>query len=198
MPTPPLGVFGGIFDPVHNGHLAAARLALDYFGFDAVHLFPAGIPPHKPRRCVAPAKHRLAMLRRAVRGDPRLIVHDDELRRGGTSYTIETLRSLGTRYPGRRLYFLIGSDNLAEIPTWRCWKEILAMVTLCVGHRPGHPLAVPRILAHARIAPFPSPEWGVSSTLLRGYLRKGYRCTGMMPEPVIAYIRNHHLYRTAR
>ena len=124
----PLGILGGIFDPVHNGHLAVACLARDHFKLDKVYLIPSGTPPHKSGTVSAPASHRLAMLRRAVRavkGSKGLLVWDGEIRRKGVSYTVDTIRRIKEKHRGAPLYFIIGSDNLREISTWHEYRKIL-------------------------------------------------------------------------
>jgi nicotinate-nucleotide adenylyltransferase len=188
-----VGIVGGIFDPVHNGHLAIAALARDYFGLTKVLFIPSGRPPHKSR-VTAPAADRLAMLRLAVRNEPAFAVWDGELRRKGISYTFDTLRKLTEEFAGRPVYFIVGSDNLQEITTWRRWRDVLAMVTLCVAHRPGYPLKVPQPLAGTRIRIFPSPEWGVSATMVRQYLAQGCSCRHLLPEAVAEYISKRKLY----
>jgi nicotinate-nucleotide adenylyltransferase len=197
QPSGPLAIFGGIFNPVHNGHLAVAGLAREFLGLQAIHLFPSGSPPHKSSGPIVEGRHRLAMLRLAVRGRKGFVVHDEEIRRGGTTYTIDTLTSLRQKYPRCTFYFVIGSDNLREIRTWRRFREVLALVTLCVAHRPGHALKIPSEISRAGtpIVQLPSPEWGVSSTMLRAYLKRGYRCAGLVPDSVSDYIFRHRLYR---
>jgi len=190
----PLGILGGIFDPVHNGHCAAACLARDYFNIDKVYLIPSGIPPHKSCSVTASARHRLAMLKRAVQGSTSLLVWDEEIRRPGISYTVDTIRQIKKRHPSTPLYFIIGSDNLVEIPTWHDYRQILSSVVLCVAHRPGHSLKVPRELGIKEILTFPSPEWSVSSTMIRHYLGLGYSCDYLLPLSVARYIKRHGLY----
>ena len=122
-PPGAVGIVGGIFDPVHNGHLAIAGLARDYFGLTTILFIPSGRPPHKSR-VTAPAADRLAMLRLAVRNEPAFAVWDGELRRKGISYTFDTLRKLTGEFAGRPIYFIVGSDNLQEIETWRRWRDV--------------------------------------------------------------------------
>lgn len=192
-PAGSLGLLGGIFDPVHCGHLAAAQLAIDYFGLRKLLFVPSGNPPHKVPPLASPA-NRLAMLRRSLRGNPRYGVWKGELRRSGTSYTIDTLDALAREYPHRQFYFIIGSDNLPEIVTWRRYREVLERVTLCVAQRPGYSNALPRSLPAERIVFFPSPQWGISSSLVRDYLKRGFTCRHMVPQPVLEYILHHTLY----
>jgi nicotinate-nucleotide adenylyltransferase len=189
----PIGVLGGIFDPVHNGHLAVAALARDYFGLSKVLIIPAGCPPHKAH-VGASAAERVAMLRLAIKKEPMFDLRTDELRRRGVSYSFDTLCKLTGEFCGRPLHFIIGSDNLPEIEVWYRFREVLRMVTLCVAHRPGYPMKIPRSLRSARISIFPSPEWGVSATMVREYVSRGYSCRHLVPEAVAAYIAKKRLY----
>ncbi|HUI91188.1 MAG TPA: nicotinate-nucleotide adenylyltransferase [Chitinivibrionales bacterium] len=192
---PAVGILGGIFNPIHNGHCATACLARDFFGLRKVYLVPSGIPPHKYNEGIASADDRLAMTELAVKMSAGLSVWDGEIRRGGVSYSIDTIRAISARHQSWRLFFIIGSDNLPEISTWHCYKDILASVTLCVAHRPGHTLAAPPELAGADIREFPSPEWAISSTMIREYLLKGYSCEHLLPVGVERYIKKHGLYK---
>jgi nicotinate-nucleotide adenylyltransferase len=193
----PFGILGGIFDPVHNGHLAAACLARDHFNLDKVYLIPAGTPPHKAGAVSAGALHRLAMLKRAVKGSKGLCVWDGEIRRPGISYTVDTIRRIREKHPETKLYFIIGSDNLGEITTWHEYRQILSSVVLCVTHRPSFPLTVPPELKIGKILTFPSPELSISSTMIRGYISRGYSCDYLLPPGVAGYIRKHSLYKKA-
>lgn len=198
FPKPPcaggaIGIIGGIFDPIHNGHLALAQLAHDYFSMEHMLIVPAGTPAHKTHP-VASVKNRLAMVRLALKNGMGLTLWDGEIRRGGTSYSIDTVKALSKRYPGKPLFFIIGADNLREIRTWRRYEEIIAMVTLCVASRPGYSNAIPGNLKKARICFFPSPEWGISSTMIRAFLKQGFSCRNLVPDEVLEYISKHLLY----
>jgi nicotinate-nucleotide adenylyltransferase len=195
LPESARGILGGIFNPIHNGHCAVACLARDYFGLEKVYLVPSGMPPHKYEADITSPEHRLAMTRLAAHGSRSLAVWDGEIRRGGISYSIDTIQEIAALLPSRPLYFIIGSDNLNEIPTWNRYREILARVTLCVAHRPGHALHVPPELGSAVMKTFPSPEWALSSTLVRRYLENGYSCEHLLPAAVAQYIRRHGLYK---
>jgi len=188
-----IGILGGVFDPVHCGHLAVALLAKEHFGLSEVVFVPSGAPPHKPAVVVSP-EDRLNMLKLALTGVDGCGVWDGELRRSGYSYTIDTLTELGERYAGAKFYFIIGTDNLPEIAKWRSYKEIIARVTFCVAFRPGYELGRPEALAAADIQDFPGPMWGSSSTMLREYLSKGHSCGFMIPDAVLGYIRDRGLY----
>jgi nicotinate-nucleotide adenylyltransferase len=192
-----VGILGGIFDPVHNGHLATACLARDYFNLDKVFLIPAGMPPHKSGSVAATAGHRLAMLKCAVKDTKSMTVWDEEIRRNGISYTVDTIGKIEKKYPRVPLYFIIGSDNLGEIVTWHNYRLFLSSVVLCVAHRPGYPLTIPPELRVGKIETFPSPEWAISSTMIRSYLGRGYSCEYLLPHCVAAYIKRRGLYKNA-
>jgi nicotinate-nucleotide adenylyltransferase len=191
----PIGVFGGIFDPVHNGHLAAAYLAYDYFHLEKIIFIPAGIPPHKVKTVTASPSDRLAMLKIALDHFPAAVIWPNEVQRTGISYTIDTLGELEACYKDNPLYFIIGSDNLAEIPDWHHFEAILKKVTLCVAVRPGFCSEAPQLLAHANMKFFPSPQWGLSSTVLRSYIGRGYSCKYLLPPGVQEYIMENGLYK---
>ena len=135
------------------------------------------------------------MLRSAITGNGNFCLWDGEIKRGGISFTIDTVHTLQEMHPDAALHFIIGSDNLSEISTLRCYKKILAVVTLCVAHRPGYTMRIPPELSKATVIPFPSPEWGVSSSKIRSYLNKGKSCRYMLPGKVVEYIRKHKLYQ---
>ncbi len=189
-----IGILGGIFDPVHNGHLATACLACDYFNLDKVYLIPAGDPPHKSGAVAASAFHRLSMLKCALKGSKNLCAWGGEIRRPGISYTVDTIARIRKKYPLTPLYFIIGSDNLGEITTWREYRKILSSVVLCVTHRPGFPMTVSRELLVGTILTFPSPGWAISSTMIRRYISQGYSCDYLLPPGVAGYIHRHGLY----
>jgi nicotinate-nucleotide adenylyltransferase len=191
----PLGILGGIFDPVHNGHLAMACLARDHFNLDKVYLIPAGMPPHKSGSVSAPASLRLAMLKRAVKGSSGLRVWDEEIRRKGVSYTVDTIRAIREKHAATPLFFIIGSDNLGEIVTWHNYRQILSSVVLCVAHRPGFPSKIPPQLKVGEIRTFPSPQWAISSTMIRSYVSQGYSCDYLLPPGVAAYVKRNGLYK---
>jgi|WetSurMetagenome_2_1015567.scaffolds.fasta_scaffold81132_2 nicotinate-nucleotide adenylyltransferase len=192
--TAAIGILGGIFDPVHNGHLALAARAKKIFSLSKVLFIPSGRPPHKAL-VRASAADRFAMLCLALGNEQGFYVWDGELRRKGISYTIDTLRALAGEFPGSRFYFIVGSDNLREIETWQCFRDVLAMVTLCVAHRPGYTARVPDALRLGRIETFPSPEIDVSSTMIRERAARGRPFRRLVPKEVAEYISIRKLYR---
>ena len=132
-----IGLFGGTFNPIHNGHLRAALEVQEGFGLDQVCLIPAAIPPHKGFGDVAAAEHRLRMTEMAVEDVPGLIVSDVEIRREGRSYTVDTVRHFRRNLPEPTEIFLImGLDAFLEIDTWRLYRELMALVPVVVISRP--------------------------------------------------------------
>ena len=188
-----IGILGGVFDPVHFGHLSVAVLARESFGLDEVVFIPSGAPPHKSSVTASP-DDRLSMLRLALSGVDGCTVWEGEIRRAGYSYTIDTLKELGSIYGVDRFYFIIGTDNLPEIHKWRSAAEVISKVILCVAKRPGHDIIRTEALAPADIREFLGPEWGASSTMLRDYMKSGCSCKFLIPDAVLGYIKEKGLY----
>ena len=135
-PARRIGVYGGTFDPIHLGHLRAAEDARERLALDSVLFIPCGDPPHKVRR-LAPAAHRLAMVRLAIAGNPRFRVSPLEVEREGRSYTVDTLRALRHRVPSQtRLTLLLGIDAFVEIGTWKDYRSLFALADFAVWSRP--------------------------------------------------------------
>jgi nicotinate-nucleotide adenylyltransferase len=202
-----IGVFGGTFDPPHLGHLAVAEAARDSLELERVVFIPSGLPPHKHDRPVTPARHRVALTRLAVRGNPAFTVSTLETRRGGASYTVDTLRALRSAHPRTKLYLVIGEDSLNDLPSWHQPEEILSLATLAVARRaaplaPGERrrarrvrLALPRV---RRVVWLDSPLIEISSSALRARARRGASLRYLVPKPVEAYVLRLGLYRKTR
>ncbi len=205
-PSASLGVFGGSFDPVHDGHLFVARAALEAFSLDLLALVPAARPPHKPGRRLASAQHRMAMLERAIRGHPRLVLSDIELTREGPSYTIDTVAELPQLLGAdpRRVHLILGSDNLPDLPRWKDGLRLLEQVQPIVVLRAAEHIDLERLAREVPPAILAKIERGLlrlephpaSSTALRAQLAAGREPQGL-PEAVQAYIREHGLYSSA-
>jgi nicotinate-nucleotide adenylyltransferase len=132
-----VGLFGGTFNPIHNGHLRAAVEVKEGFGLDQICLIPAAVPPHKGTGAVAAADHRLRMTEMAVEEVPDLTVSDVEIRREGPSYTIDTVQHIRGQLPESTDIFLVmGLDAFLEIDTWRSFRELMALVPIVVISRP--------------------------------------------------------------
>jgi nicotinate-nucleotide adenylyltransferase len=193
-----LGIMGGTFDPIHLGHVAMAEAAADCAGLDRVLLIPASVPPHRAAATAA-ASDRLAMVRLAATGHPRLEVTDIELRRAGPSYTVDTLRALARERPGSELHLLLGWDAARDIGAWHAPEEVLRLARPVVVSRPGYPVPTERDLAAAGIEPtwailcdVPTPE--VDSTDVRRLVERGASLAGLVDPAVEAYLKRHRLY----
>ncbi|MFQ6607069.1 MAG: nicotinate-nucleotide adenylyltransferase [Fidelibacterota bacterium] len=190
-------IFGGTFDPPHIGHLIIAEMVKESEDFDKMIFIPAGIPPHKAETDVSTIEDRLAMLRLALEGNKNFELSNVEIKRGGISYAIDTIRELKQRYnlKSREIYFLIGSDSLKEFHTWHEPEKILEESQVLVAARPGfRPSWIsPEILSHIHFANVPQIE--ISSSLLRQRIIAGLTVRYAVPYPVEAYILEKGLYR---
>ena len=185
-----LGLLGGSFNPIHHGHLITATRAAEAVKLDRVLFIPAALSPLKSRSPLAPAKDRLAMLRLAVRGNPLFEICDLELRRGGVSYTIDTLRELKRRTRAR-LYWILGADAAKLLPRWKSISEVRALATFIILPRPGARPA--RRTPHQLVVQAPLLQ--ISSSEIRDRVRKGRSVRYLVPEPVDRHIRQRGLYR---
>jgi nicotinate-nucleotide adenylyltransferase len=190
-----IGVFGGTFDPLHVGHLAAAAAARDALGLDPVLLVVAADPWQKAGGVVAPAADRLAMVRAAVAGIPALEADGREIERGGPTYTADTVAELARAHPGRELVLVVGSDVAAALDSWERVDEVRSRVTLAVVRRPGAGAAAPPPGWRHRAVEVPLPE--VSSREVRDRLAAGRSVEGLVPPAVVDYVRAHGLYRSS-
>jgi nicotinate-nucleotide adenylyltransferase len=134
--TEPIGVFGGTFDPIHYGHLRTAFELLQALRLAQVRFLPTGSPPHREAP-LASSELRLEAVRAAVAGQPGFSVDDREIRRGGPSYSVDTLTELRREHPQRSLCLLLGMDAFLGMPTWHRWHEIFELSHVVVAHRPG-------------------------------------------------------------
>ncbi|MBI4583632.1 MAG: nicotinate (nicotinamide) nucleotide adenylyltransferase [Planctomycetes bacterium] len=197
-----LGILGGTFDPIHRGHMAMAKAARQAMGLDRVLLTPTFLPPHKPA-VSASSEHRLAMVRIAARGADGLEACDLEIRRGGVSYTVDTLEEVSRLYPGAEIYFIIGMDSLPELPRWRNLKRLLELAQLITISRPGEehsflttsfpgiPEPILRQCEKNRVAMEPVPA---ASREIRKCISEGKTFEAYLPPGVGDYIRAHGLY----
>lgn len=192
-----IGIFGGSFDPVHNAHVALARLALTALQLDEVLWVPAGQPWQKPR-LLAPALHREAMVRLAFEGETRFRLSCSETRREGPSYTIDTVRELQAAQPGAHWFLVVGQDQYAGFHTWHAWQELLTRVTLAVAGRPGADATVAAQVGAVPHASVALPAMQVASTNIRERLARGQGIDDWVPAPVARYIARHHLYQDTR
>ena len=216
-PVSAIGLLGGTFDPIHFAHLRLAEEVVDGFGLEQVQFIPTAVPPHRNEPSASPA-HRLAMTRLAIQGNPRFLVDDRELRRAGTSYTIDTLSEIRSGSGNRPLCLLMGADAFVTLTTWHRWIELFDLAHVVVARRPGFPLehltsALPDALRAqylrrqsvdpAALKATPAGNiftheltaLDVSATELRSLIKRGASLRYLLPDAVIAYIEVHKLYR---
>jgi nicotinate-nucleotide adenylyltransferase len=199
----PIGIFGGTFTPIHNGHLRLALELRDRLALSRVHLVPSARPPHRDVPQVS-ASRRLDWVRLAIADEPGLVADDRELDRHGPSYTVDTLASLRQEHPDTPLVLLLGDDAANQFHTWHRWREISDLAHLVFVERPFEPPApTAELVAHLRGRRVAEPEalqsalcglWmpaqvpplAISSTRIRRLLKAGRSVRGLVPEAVIA------------
>ncbi len=215
-----IGLLGGTFDPVHACHLSIARQAKRALTLDRVIFIPSGDPPHKSRESLAPAHHRLNMVKRAVAGLPDLTVSDVEITAPDTTYTIDTLQTLRETVKGE-LWFIIGLDAFLEIAGWKSVETLLSSTNFLVLSRPD--VHFSQVASLRPLPPLPATQLQrldsgqqrrldlavgplatitflriapcrVSSSAVRERIRKGVDVTDWLPPPVHSYIIQHRLY----
>ncbi|MDY4921289.1 MAG: nicotinate-nucleotide adenylyltransferase [Phascolarctobacterium sp.] len=195
-----LGILGGTFDPIHNGHLKIAEAVFERMELEQIIFIPAYVPPHKLGLDFAPAESRFAMTQLAVAEKPHFSVSDMELRRTGVSYTIDTLRELHVLHPEDKLYFIIGADSVAQLHTWHNIEEMLELTTFVAVWRPGYEGVLDVAARHLgegvreHIIMLDTPEYDISSTEIRSCIREGKSLAGLVPTAVEKYIYEHGLY----
>ena len=205
-----VGLFGGSFNPIHNGHLHLARSVKEECGLEQVLLMPTGTPPHKSAAEYADAHHRLAMCRLAAAPYDWMTVSDDEIKKNGKSYTVETLRDLHQQRPDVQWTLMIGSDMLMTFDSWYCWQEILSLADVCAVSRNGADapflrqkawalsLAAGLPLTEPRIRVLSVPPFPISSTQIRAKVQKNENCSCLLPENVVQYMDENGLYRVLK
>jgi nicotinate-nucleotide adenylyltransferase len=192
-----LGVLGGTFDPIHNGHLRAGEAAEQALALDEVRVVPASDPPHRALDPRASAFHRFALAALAIDGRPAWRISDAELTRTGPSYTALTLRALHAEgWQPSQIFFILGADAFAEIATWYEFPAVLDSANFVVVARPGAALnAASDVTARlTTIQRLEADTPDVSSTDIRARLAAGRSISGLVPPAVERYILNHGLY----
>jgi nicotinate-nucleotide adenylyltransferase len=187
-----IGLFGGSFDPVHLGHLLVAQAAREELGLTRLFFIPAAQSPFKPERQPTPAPERLRLLRLALAGKDWCEIDEQELNRGGISYTIDTVRDYRSRFPEAELFYLVGADHVLKLPKWRDAGELAHLVEFVVIPRPGQAeTAFPPPFRGRNLVGFPL---GVSSSQIRTRIRSGLAVEHLVPAGVAEAIRNNRLY----
>lgn len=196
-----LGVLGGTFDPVHNGHIMMGEAALSHLALNRVLFIPAGHPCFKKNQQVTAAVHRLRMVELAIAGKPSFRLSDMEMERGGVTYSVDTLRELkGRLEPQDELFFIMGWDSLKELPLWLNPSELISLCKLIVVPRAGCPkpdLAalekeVPGL--SQRVVMLDEPQIEISSSGIREKVENGIDIRRLVPRAVADYIAANGLY----
>jgi nicotinate-nucleotide adenylyltransferase len=194
-----IGIFGGAFNPVHNGHLHLADCYLEALKLDKILFVPTSVPPHKTADGLISGEHRINMLRLATKGNKRYEISDIEFWRGGKSYTYDTIKALQSVFPSDKFYLIVGSDQYLYFENWYKADEILRMVTLVTAAR--EQSEYDKMLAFkdenpnlkkSVISRFDVLE--VSSTQIRERIKNGEDISDLVPDGVEAYIRENNLY----
>lgn len=189
-----IGILGGTFDPIHNGHLVVASAALSSRHLDRILFVPSGHPPHKRLPDLSPAESRARMVELAVQDDPLFELCRVELERPGPSYTVDTLRHLKAAFPGSLLFLIIGADNAEEMDTWSEPDEVVALATVLVVSRAGS--AEERVPERLRkqMDFLVTEQVDISSTEIRQRVHDRGKLKDLVPAKVEAYILDRGLY----
>lgn len=195
-----LGVFGGAFNPVHNGHINLAKSFIISLKLDLLFIVPTADPPHRQSADFAPPQDRFNMLIAAFSNVEKAVVSDMEFRRIGKSYTYDTVQELKAEYPGADIYLLLGEDQLLKFEEWYRYRDILKDVTLCAAARGGN--------SRKLLAEFSAVRFGkekviiadfepivVSSSQIRDRIKNNFDISGLVPQCVLDYIKEKGLYR---
>jgi nicotinate-nucleotide adenylyltransferase len=210
-----IGIFGGTFDPVHYGHLRPALELYEQLSLQRMFMLPCATPAHRPQPS-ATMEQRLEMLQLAIADEPRLGIDLRELKRGGTSYMIDTLHSLRQDVGRKPLCLCLGLDAFLGLPSWHRWQELLDLTHIVVAHRPGWTLDIEGIgpelqrlmavhvhdsdVSHCERASGailfqPVTQLAISATDIRERIQSGRSARYLMPDPVWNYIQKEKLYR---
>jgi len=188
-----IGVMGGTFDPIHNGHLVAASEVQWKFELDEVIFVPTGQPWMKGE--VTDGEHRYLMTVIATAANPSFTVSRVDIDRGGPTYTIDTLRDIRKARPNADLFFITGADAVAQILEWKDVEEVWSLAHFIAVSRPGTPLSI-SALPQQGVSSLEVPALAISSTDCRSRVGRGFPVWYLVPDGVVQYISKHHLYRS--
>jgi nicotinate-nucleotide adenylyltransferase len=208
-----IGILGGTFDPIHNGHIRLAIEAQEQLKLDEIKLIPVNIPPHRSIPIVSPA-HRLAMMELAIKNEPTLDIDRRELESENISFTINTLKSLRLEFPDDALYLIVGRDAFNKIDSWKDWQELLHYAHIIVANRPNeltnnistelqnwidkHQISDQTRLKNklsGHIYFIDIPMLDISSSMIRQYYSEQKTVNSLLPTLIQEYIKDNHLYR---
>lgn len=195
-----IGLFGGTFDPVHNGHIAVAQEAKKRLCLDKIILIPAGDPPHKTQKKVTQKQHRLRMTELAFEPFDGYEISDYEIRKNTPSYSVDMIRHFHETFAGSELFFIIGADSFADLPSWWHYRELLSLCSIIVVSRPDTEKS--DLLADfsgdeeaPRVFFLDNLHMDISSTQIRAMVYHGQDVTAFVPETVCRYIQENRLYK---
>ena len=188
-----IGIMGGTFDPIHNGHLVAASEVQQQFDLDEVIFVPTGQPYQKSQ--VTEGEHRYLMTVIATAANPRFTVSRVDIERDGPTYTVDTLRDIRKNRPDADLFFITGADAVAQILEWKDVDEVWDLAQFIAVSRPGHRLTISG-LPEERVSSLEVPALAISSTDCRSRVSRGFPVWYLVPDGVVQYIAKHHLYRS--
>lgn len=186
-----IGILGGTFDPPHNGHLLIANEVLSALQLDEIWFMPNQEPPHKKKPDTVKNENRLQMLKLALQGNEQFKIETIEWERKGPSFTFDTMKILSLKYPKHGFYFIIGADMIEYLPKWHKIDELLELVKFVGVDRPSYSHETGYPVLYIDI-----PTIDVSSSLIRERLKSGKSARYLLPEPVLHYIKENHLYGT--
>lgn len=193
-----LGILGGTFDPIHNGHLFVAEEARVRFGLNKVLFIPNGHPPHKEGDYLASSLHRYKMTELAVFDNLQFDCSGIEIERSGRSYTIDTLQQLSEEYPHAEFFYIAGLDALLDIMTWKKHEQVLSMTTFIAAARPGFEFEILNerlpLDYRNRILPLNNTPLNISSTDIRARIRQSLPVRYLLPNEVVEYIIRNQIY----
>lgn len=202
-----IGVIGGTFDPIHNGHIMLAEYAYQQFNLDQIWFLPNGNPPHKQNTGISTtAFQRSEMAKLAIRDNRSFRIEEYEVFRDEISYTYETMEYFHTEYPDDHFYFIIGADSLLAFEKWVHPERIVKCCTILAAYRGNmderakmeKKIAELNKKYHADIRLLVTPVLNVASHELREKLKAGESVSDQIPEVVEAYIKKHHLYQSEK
>jgi nicotinate-nucleotide adenylyltransferase len=199
--TTPVGILGGTFDPIHNGHLRLAEEVAGLLDLTQIRFIPTGTPPHRAQPAASNAQ-RAEMVRLAIADNPRFVMDERELVRAGQSYSFDTVTELRSTLPPRTpVVLMMGADAFLSLPGWHRWRELLEICHIVVAQRPGSPLTVPQELGQwlaanqRELIELPFHPLDVSANEIRNRITRGESTSDLIPEVVAQYISEHGLYR---
>lgn len=184
-----VGILGGTFNPIHNGHLIIVDQVCSQLGLDQVYFMPDANPPHVDQKLAIDSRDRVAMVNAAIYGNPKFAIEMTEIFRGGVSYSYDTMLELTRRHPENQYYFIIGGDMVSYLPKWHRIDDLVKLVSFVGVKRDGYTPASKYPIIWVDV-----PYIDISSTLIRSKIRQHQSIRYLVPDAVLKYIKEHHLY----